>query len=212
MRRRPFRRGPVPPLSTPVCPARHRYASPQPLAPMPFPCLPIKNRKGTGIATPRRKVCCHQRHDSWDAPSCHFDRPAMSRSPHASRDLPPAGEIPVRHPQRAALPSLADAVQKQLRESPYFALRSLRCHAEGESLVLEGRVGSYYLKQLASAVAQRVSEGCLIDNRLEVVTGTSVFWLEEEEPSIDPLSGRRRWQTADAHTARAAVPTGSQPA
>jgi hypothetical protein len=136
----------------------------------------------------------------------------MSGFPHASDHLPPAGARLPRRENPADAVSLAQAVQQQLRASPYIALRSLRCHAEGESLVLEGRVGSYYLKQLASAVAQRVGEGCPIDNRLEVVTGASIFWLEEEEPTIDPLSGRRRRPAPGAPSTGAAAPAAPQPA
>lgn len=36
-----------------------------------------------------------------------------------------------------------------LRASPYFPLRGLRCRCDGDVIVLEGRVSSYYHKQLA---------------------------------------------------------------
>lgn len=108
---------------------------------------------------------------------------------------------------------LAGEIQRQLQQSAYVALRTLRCHVQDESLVLEGRVGSYYLKQLASAVAQRVAEGCAIDNRLEVVAGASIFWQEKEEPAIDPLSGRRRhWSAGGAGPSETPVEAVSQSA
>lgn len=156
-----------------------------------------------------RTVCSTRPRLSCDPDSCHFDWPAMSSSPHAFRGVPQAEVPPARRDNRVCGATLANAVQQQLRASPYLALRSLRCRAEGERLVLEGRVGSYYLKQLASAVAQRAGEGCWIDNRLEVVAGASIFWLDEEEPAVDPLSGRWRGASASAPAPRDAAPAAS---
>lgn len=136
----------------------------------------------------------------------------MSASAHPFSNPPHQGASSAGREHKVPASSLAAVVQQQLRVSPYIALRSLRCHAEGESLVLEGRVGSYYLKQLACAVAQRVGAGHPIDNRLEVVAGADMFWLDEEESAVDPLSGRRRRPAPGADAARSAAPATPQPA
>lgn len=46
-------------------------------------------------------------------------------------------------------------VRCRLRASPYLALRRVRCEQHDGQMVLSGRVPTYYLKQLAQAIAMR---------------------------------------------------------
>jgi hypothetical protein len=68
--------------------------------------------------------------------------------------------------------SPTDLVLRELRQllsaSPYFALRLVHCSCDDKSIVLSGRVPSYYLKQLAQTLAGQVDGAKSIDNRLEV--------------------------------------------
>ena len=57
-------------------------------------------------------------------------------------------------PARAPASRLsASALQQQLQCSPYWSVRQLVCHVDRESIVLRGTVPSYYLKQVAQALA-----------------------------------------------------------
>lgn len=60
-----------------------------------------------------------------------------------------------RKPAAAPTLSAALAVQGLLDNSPYWALRQLHCRTERDGVVLCGSVPSYYLKQLAHAVAAK---------------------------------------------------------
>jgi hypothetical protein len=55
-----------------------------------------------------------------------------------------------------------------LRRSGYLALRDVSCVALGEALYLQGRLPSYYLKQVAQEIAARVVGARLVINRIEV--------------------------------------------
>ena len=59
-------------------------------------------------------------------------------------------------------------VLHRLQTSPYLALRLIRCSCDGSRLILDGRVPSYYLKQLAQVLAGQCIGGSAIENRLEV--------------------------------------------
>ena len=65
-------------------------------------------------------------------------------------------------------PCLVEA-RRRLASSPYAALHALTCSFHEGVLVLHGRVGSYYLKQLAQATVIRIVGVEEISNRLEVV-------------------------------------------
>jgi hypothetical protein len=56
----------------------------------------------------------------------------------------------------AAAPSRGPAsLEQTLRSSPYWPLRQLVCHVDGERVTLRGTVPSYYLKQLAQTLAAK---------------------------------------------------------
>jgi hypothetical protein len=58
--------------------------------------------------------------------------------------------------------------QAALHSSPIFALRDLRVERNGESLLISGRVSSFYYKQLAQEVVRSVSEGLQVVNSIDV--------------------------------------------
>ena len=67
--------------------------------------------------------------------------------------------------------SLADRVLRRLRDTAYRALKNVTCECpdEGGVVVLRGRLPTYYLKQMAQAVAAREEGAKRVENRIEVV-------------------------------------------
>ena len=65
--------------------------------------------------------------------------------------------------------SLASAAEKLLQESSYYALRNISCDQRNGTLILHGRVTSYYMKQMAQVLIRKINPENGIDNRLEVV-------------------------------------------
>jgi osmotically-inducible protein OsmY len=59
-------------------------------------------------------------------------------------------------------------VQEALSGSPVYALRELKVMHQGETLVLQGRVASFYHKQLAQEVVRTAAEGLEVINSIEV--------------------------------------------
>lgn len=64
--------------------------------------------------------------------------------------------------------SLADAVVAELADSGYAALCCVECQVRDDSVVLEGSVPSYHLKQMAQTLARRVAGVGRIVNLLAV--------------------------------------------
>ena len=58
--------------------------------------------------------------------------------------------------------------QSALAKSPIHALRELHVQQQGESLILSGRVGSFYHKQLAQEVVRLVARDMLVVNTVDV--------------------------------------------
>jgi osmotically-inducible protein OsmY len=59
--------------------------------------------------------------------------------------------------------------QSALSSSPIFALREVRVQqTRGGHLVLSGRVGSYYYKQMAQECIRAVAAGCRVVNSIDV--------------------------------------------
>jgi osmotically-inducible protein OsmY len=65
--------------------------------------------------------------------------------------------------------SLADRVDVALITNPYLTGRTLRFETDGGRVILRGRVGTWYQKQMAQELIRRVEGVELIDNCLEVV-------------------------------------------
>ncbi len=62
---------------------------------------------------------------------------------------------------------------ERLRESGYGALRDVSCLAAKEILLLEGRLPSYYLKQVAQEIAMRAGGRFRVVNLITVSRGLS---------------------------------------
>jgi osmotically-inducible protein OsmY len=63
---------------------------------------------------------------------------------------------------------IAAAIERRLRCSSYFALREIGCVCREGVVTLQGRLPTYYLKQVALAIADEVAGGLAIQNRIEV--------------------------------------------
>lgn len=55
-----------------------------------------------------------------------------------------------------------------LAQSPIYALRQLRVESDGDSLLLHGHVGSFYLKQLAQEAVRSVAADVPVVNTVDV--------------------------------------------
>jgi hypothetical protein len=63
---------------------------------------------------------------------------------------------------------LAERVERALRASGYGALRVIEVAVQGRLVILEGRVPSYFLKQVAQATALAVPGTRQVRNNLDV--------------------------------------------
>jgi hypothetical protein len=64
--------------------------------------------------------------------------------------------------------SAAAEAQQRLRESPYFALRTLRCDYHEGVLTVRGRVPSFYVRQMAVETLRRIKSVEQLVDRIEV--------------------------------------------
>jgi len=64
--------------------------------------------------------------------------------------------------------SVEEWAVKRLRTSPYSALKNLSCQYQDGSLVLRGKLASFYLKQLAQVIVAQVAGIERIENCIEV--------------------------------------------
>ena len=58
--------------------------------------------------------------------------------------------------------------QEVLSGSPVYALRELRIERQGDTLVIQGLVSSFYHKQLAQEVIRTAAEGMEVVNSIRV--------------------------------------------
>jgi osmotically-inducible protein OsmY len=65
---------------------------------------------------------------------------------------------------------LRSSVLAALRASGYRVLRNIDCEVHGDSVTLSGVVPSFYLKQVAQAVALRIERVREVVNAVEVVS------------------------------------------
>ena len=68
----------------------------------------------------------------------------------------------------ASTGDIQTVVEKRLRESCYFVLRSVACEYHEGVLILRGRAPSFYLKQIAQTLAGKVDGVEIVINRLVV--------------------------------------------
>lgn len=64
--------------------------------------------------------------------------------------------------------NIQSRAQSALAASPIYVLRDLQVEQLDESLLLQGRVDSYYHKQLAQEVVRTVSAGFQVVNQIDV--------------------------------------------
>ena len=73
----------------------------------------------------------------------------------------------------AASKDRLSAAEKRIRDelvrSPYAEIRRVRCRFSDEVVVLEGRVSSFFLKQVAQTVVASLVEAREVANHLEVL-------------------------------------------
>jgi len=72
------------------------------------------------------------------------------------------------HDTSSARPQIEEAARQRLRQSRYPELRAVSCEFHEGVLTLRGRVPSYYLKQMAQSLADRIPGVVELDNQLEV--------------------------------------------
>ncbi|MAD80129.1 MAG: BON domain-containing protein [Pirellulaceae bacterium] len=63
---------------------------------------------------------------------------------------------------------LDERIDTVIHSSPYLAGRRFRFKTEADGVTLEGRVGSYFQKQMAQEIVLRIDGVSRIDNRLQV--------------------------------------------
>jgi osmotically-inducible protein OsmY len=83
-----------------------------------------------------------------------------------------------RNPSRRILIEIAEA----LRRTTYLPLRQIDLRYEAETIVMQGSVPTYFLKQLAQSTAMTVRGVHQIDNQLRVTDGEQ----HQKENPIDP--------------------------
>lgn len=66
--------------------------------------------------------------------------------------------------------SVVSLIRRRLDEHPHFRGRAhlIQITSNGDSLVVSGRVPTYYLKQLLQEVVKLVADAGSIDNRVDV--------------------------------------------
>ena len=69
---------------------------------------------------------------------------------------------------RTGVDAVQELAQRQLRESAYYSIRSVRCDFHEGVLTLRGCLSTYYLKQVAQTLVAKVEGVQLINNRVEV--------------------------------------------
>lgn len=61
-------------------------------------------------------------------------------------------------------------MEQRLGSSGYLALRRIRCECDGDVLSLRGCVPSYFLKQMAQAIAGDTAGIRRVDNQIQVLS------------------------------------------
>ena len=80
--------------------------------------------------------------------------------------------------------SIDQEVACRLRRSGYLALRDVSCGLRGGVLSLHGRLPTYYLKQVAQAIAAEVEGVSSVVNRINVVAFTPGAVDERTKPCV----------------------------
>jgi osmotically-inducible protein OsmY len=97
---------------------------------------------------------------------------------------------------------VALSAQRALHNSQYLALRRVHCWCQDGRLVLEGRVPTFYLLQLAQALVCRLPGVQQVENRLQVQAASNHLDRPSRErpheppPRAKPRFSARGWQEA----------------
>ncbi|MGQ0635328.1 MAG: BON domain-containing protein [Planctomycetaceae bacterium] len=78
------------------------------------------------------------------------------------------------------------AIRQALRCSGYLALRDVRVEWDGTTIVLQGRVSSFYLKQRAQETVREIAIDLPLRNELEVSPPPLALQSAHESPSHLP--------------------------
>ena len=85
---------------------------------------------------------------------------------HASAFL--VAPRPTAAARRSPVATVAQYLQRRLQHSPYADLRSVRVSEQDGAIRLDGRVRTYYAKQLAQILVRDGNDDCRIDNAIDV--------------------------------------------
>ncbi len=93
----------------------------------------------------------------------------MTVSTTLSSTLVIALDVPPRLAAAAQSARIVELVQRRLRDSSYYYLRTISCAFEEGVLTLRGRVPSYYLKQTVQVLAEKVEGVQQVVNLVDVM-------------------------------------------
>lgn len=77
---------------------------------------------------------------------------------------------PYRAQPRPIGDAVAQRVQRALATSQYIGLHNIRCEMIDRDVVLQGRVATFHLKQVAQETARKLGHGTTIRNEIEVTS------------------------------------------
>ena len=63
-----------------------------------------------------------------------------------------------------------EVIQRCFEDSPYPALRGIRCTVHAGVAQLDGMLPSFYLKQLAQEIARQLEDVKQVNNQIEVIS------------------------------------------
>jgi hypothetical protein len=66
------------------------------------------------------------------------------------------------------LDNVCTRARSALAQSPIYVLREIHVEQSGDALLLQGRVDTFYHKQLAQEVVRMVAMGMRVENELDV--------------------------------------------
>jgi osmotically-inducible protein OsmY len=66
--------------------------------------------------------------------------------------------------------TVVEEVRSRLQDQPYHALKQIACEYRDGTLILRGRLPSYYLKQVAQTAVARIAGVERVLNQIEVGT------------------------------------------
>ena len=72
--------------------------------------------------------------------------------------------------------AISKIAEARFRANSHTALRNISCKGEGGVLVLEGRLGSFFQKQLAQEIVAKIDGVVQVVNQIEVVSSDQ-NWL-----------------------------------